>query len=59
MIVNVGDKVACFWGQWRVNALVTRITKAKTVYAKRWNKKGECWTTERKIEEYKGMWRRI
>lgn len=56
--IEVGDKVSCFWGQWRVYATITRTTK-HGVYAKRWNYKREYWTRERRIEPYKGMWRLI
>lgn len=56
--LNVGDRVYCQWGQWRVNAKITRITRNKTVYAARWIKKNQCWSSPRKIEVWRGMWAR-
>lgn len=56
---KVGDKVDTFWGQWRVNAIVTKITRNGNIYAKRWNKSAKAWTTPKRIETYKGMYRRV
>jgi hypothetical protein len=52
----IGSKVACQWGKWRTYATITRVTAAGNIYAKRWNERRQCWTRERRIYEWRGIY---
>lgn len=51
------DKITILWGKFgQVEGKVSRVTKSG-IYACRWNKKRGCWTSPRKIEPYRGIYR--
>ena len=57
-LLTAGDIIEVLWGRFgRVRAKVDRITRNKTIYAKRWNKSQGEWTVPRRVEPYRGAYR--
>ncbi len=51
---DLAQQIICQWGRWRVYATVTRTTK-NGIYAKRWNERRQCWTNERRVYPWRGI----
>ena len=56
--MKTGDRIIVYWGRFgQVNCVIEKVSKSGKIYAKRWNKKRNCWTNSRIVKPYKGIYR--
>jgi NMD protein affecting ribosome stability and mRNA decay len=53
----IGKKITVLWGRFGLQkCLAQKVSRSGRLYASRWNKKMQEWTSPRPIEQRRGYW---